>query len=76
MSSGHGTSNAPNILGYGTGSDAWSATLTPTYQWKQFFGRADVSYVGTGDATTGDLFGSTGTNKDQLRFVFETGVLF
>lgn len=74
-SSGNAASDAPNILGYGAGSRAWSVTLTPTYQYKQFFVRADASYVGTGSATPGDLFGAIGTSKDQERLVLETGIL-
>jgi hypothetical protein len=65
---------APDILGYGAGSNAVSATLTPTYQWKQLFARLDVSYVSLGSATVG--FGALGTKSDQFRGVFETGVLF
>jgi hypothetical protein len=79
--SGHaGVFTTPDIIGYGPGSNAWSVTLTPTYQWKQLFARADVSYVTVGSGTPGFLFGSgpftAGTNKDQVRLMFETGVLF
>ncbi|HVE02534.1 MAG TPA: outer membrane beta-barrel protein [Rhizomicrobium sp.] len=79
--SGHaGVFTTPDIIGYGPGSNAWSVTLTPTYQWKQFFARADVSYVTVGSGTPGFLFGSgplsAGTNKDQVRMMFETGILF
>jgi hypothetical protein len=75
-SSGHHTVNAPNILGYGAGSRAWSATLTPTYQWKQFFGGAELSYIGTGNTTPGDLFGASGMNKDEARLMLESGIIF
>jgi len=78
--SGHsGVFTTPDILGYGPGSNAWSVTLTPTYQWKQFFARTDVSYVTIGSGTPGLLFGSgpltAGTNKDQVRVMFEAGIL-
>lgn len=66
----------PNIIGYGAGSNAWSFTLTPTYQWKVLFARADVSYVSAGSITPGFGFGTLGTASDQARIVFETGVLF
>lgn len=66
---------APNIIGYGAGSNAWSFTITPTYQWKQFFGRAEFSYIGAGSITLGDGFGAAGTNTDQVRLMFETGIL-
>ena len=65
---------APDIMGYGAGSNALSVTLTPTFQWKQFFVRADLSYVNVGDATVG--FGSLLNKSDQFRGVFETGVIF
>jgi hypothetical protein len=79
--SGHGINPAdPNLLGYGAGSNAWSFTVTPTYQWKQLFARVDASYVSVGSGTAGDLFGSgpltSGTNRDQVRLVLETGILF
>jgi hypothetical protein len=39
-----------------------------------------VSYVTVGSGTPGFLFGSSplsaGTNKDQVRLMFETGILF
>ncbi len=73
-SNGLGVLNAPDILGYGPGSNAWSFTLTPTYQWKQFFGRLDVSYVSVGSGST-ELFGATDTNTNQVRLMFETGIL-
>jgi Putative beta-barrel porin-2, OmpL-like. bbp2 len=65
-----------NLIGYGAGSNAWSFTLTPTYQWKVFFIRADASYITTGSVTAGDVFGAAGTNKDQGRLMLEAGVLF
>jgi hypothetical protein len=66
----------PNLIGYGAGSDAWSLTLTPTFQWKAFFARTDISYVSAGSVTPGSAFGSAGTVKDQTRVMLETGVLF
>jgi len=66
---------AANLL-YGKGSDAWSFTLTPTYQWKTLFARADVSYVSAGSTTPGLALGPFGVSTTQTRFMFETGVLF
>jgi Putative beta-barrel porin-2, OmpL-like. bbp2 len=74
-SSGTLANGAPNLL-YGPGSNAWSITLTPTYQYKVFFARAEVSHVGTSSTTSGLVFGPTGTNTTQTRFMFEAGVLF
>jgi hypothetical protein len=71
---GNPITNQFDVLGFGTGSSAYSFTITPTYQWKAFFGRLDLSYVGLTDQTVG--FGSTGTGSDQFRLMFETGVVF
>jgi hypothetical protein len=74
--SGHkGVFTTPDIIGYGPGSNAWSLTATPTYQWKQFFGRLDLSYVTVGSGTPGLLFGTPHIKTDQVRLMFETGVL-
>lgn len=63
-----------DVLGFGAGSSAWSLTVTPTYQWKAFFGRVDFSYVSLTDQAVG--FGTSGTGSDQFRAMFETGVVF
>jgi hypothetical protein len=69
------SSGAPNLL-YGPGSRAWSFTLTPTYQYKNYFVRGEVSYVGTSDTAPGAVFGANGNEHTQLRGVFELGMLF
>jgi len=69
-----GVFTTPDILGYGPGSNAVSVTFTPTYQWKQLFARADISYVSVGDASF--AFGPLGANSDQFRGMFEAGILF
>lgn len=66
---------APNLL-YGTGSAAWSATITPTYQAGKFFGRADASYVRAMDAGAGAAFGMDGNTKSPAWLIFEGGILF
>ncbi|MEZ0226378.1 MAG: outer membrane beta-barrel protein [Alphaproteobacteria bacterium] len=70
-----GDAAGPNIL-YGQGSNAWSATLTPTYQYKTFFSRAEASYVRADDITAGSAFGSAGNDRSQTRLVFEAGSIF
>jgi len=68
---------------YGHDSSAFSLTVTPTYQYKVFFSRADFSYVHA-DAPSffssqgfpGPGFGSSGTNTDQERLMIEFGILF
>jgi len=66
---------APNLL-YGPGSAAWSLTLTPTYQYKNFFARGEVSWVGTHDAVPGAAFGTDGNKGTQVRGLVEVGLLF
>jgi len=74
-STGNAASGTPNLL-YGPGSNAWSVTLTPTYQYKIYFARAEISHVAANSTTPGLAFGPSGTNTTQTRFLFEAGVLF
>jgi hypothetical protein len=74
-STGSAASGAPNLL-YGAGSSAWSFTLTPTYQYKNYFARAEFSYVGTSDIAPGLAFGRDGSKGSQVRGLFELGVVF
>lgn len=74
-SSGNATNGAPNLL-YGPGSDAWSLTITPTYQRGIFFARAEASYVRARQITPGLALGPNGLDKTQSRVLIETGVLF
>jgi hypothetical protein len=73
--SSNGNTRDPTLL-YGPGSNAWSLTITPTYQNKQFFGRAELSYVKASTSTAGFAFGPTGTNTSQTRLLVETGIIF
>ena len=74
-STGSAAAGAPSLI-YGPGSDAWSVTLTPTYQYKTFFARAEFSFVEAMHTTPGFVFGPTGTKKTQTRGVLEVGVIF
>src|SRR5581483_11386770 len=71
---GNATDGAANLL-YGPGSQAYSLTLTPTYQYKQFFARPEVSYVQALSYTSGDVFGNKFENPAQVRGALEFGVL-
>ena len=64
-----------NLL-YGNGSNAFSITVTPTYQYKIFFARAEFSYTDIGNLTPGLGFGSANTFTEQYRAMLETGILF
>ncbi len=67
----NGNAASPNLL-YGPTSKAWSVTLTPTWQYKLFFVRGEVSYVGLSDTTPGLALGS-GSATSQVRGLIETG---
>ena len=69
------TTGAPNLL-YGQGSGAWSFTLTPTYQYKRIFTRAEFSFVKASGIINGLAFGSDGTKTLQARALLEVGLLF
>ncbi|HWF75865.1 MAG TPA: outer membrane beta-barrel protein [Caulobacteraceae bacterium] len=70
-----GSSGSANLL-YGPGSNAWSLTLTPTYQKGIFFARAEFSYVGIGSGTAGAEFGQFFDKTEQVRGMLEGGVMF
>lgn len=74
-SSGNSRDGSVNLL-YGPGSAAASLTLTPTYQKKAFFTRAEFSFVPVMWSTPGDSFGSRGLNNSQVRGMVETGFMF
>jgi hypothetical protein len=74
-STGSKTDGAPNLL-FGPGSEAWSLTLTPTYQQSLFFVRGEVSYVGASSTSGGLAFGHSGNASNQGRVLAETGIVF
>lgn len=74
-STGTAAEGAPDLL-YGPGSNAWSFTITPTYQYKLFFARIEASYVSLSSTTSGEALGPSGEDKSQSRALLETGVLF
>jgi hypothetical protein len=74
-STGSADEGSVNLM-YGPGSDAWSVTLTPTFQYQRFFARGDLSFVRAINITPGSAFGPTGTNQNQSRGVMEVGFLF
>jgi hypothetical protein len=64
-----------NLL-YGPGSDAWSFTITPTYQNKFFFARAEFSYTKISSGTPGLMLGPVGQSDSMTRVMLETGIIF
>ena len=74
-STGSAAEGSVNLM-YGSGSSAWSITLTPTFQYQRFFARGDLSFVRANNITAGAAFGPAGTNPNQPRGVMEVGFLF
>ena len=76
-SSGKGATLAQstNLL-YGPGSNAFSFTITPTFQYELFYARAEWSIVTAGSTVPGFAFGPNGTGTSQNRFAIEAGILF
>ena len=70
------SSGAANLLGYGVGSEAWSVTVTPTWQKGILFVRGELSYTGIGSGAPGLMFGAAGVDDSQFRGLVEAGVLF
>lgn len=77
-SSGGFATGEANLLGYGSGTGAFSFTVTPTWVKDAFFLRGDLSVVHLTNFTAGpDLgFGIGGTNTNQVRGAIEAGFLF
>ncbi len=76
ISSTGGAHNGSVNLLYGPGSQAWSLTLTPTYQRKAFFVRDEASVTQAVNFTPGDAFGANGLHSSQIRGVIECGLMF
>lgn len=74
-STGSASDRAVNLL-YGPGSQAWSLTLTPTYQKKAFFMRGEFSFTQAVNYTPGQGFGPNKANSSQARGLVETGFMF
>ena len=74
-STGSASNGAVNLM-FGPGSGGWSITVTPTYQKKGFFARADVSWAQAVSYTPGDAFGRQGLDRAQARAMIEAGFMF
>jgi Putative beta-barrel porin-2, OmpL-like. bbp2 len=74
-SSGSVSNGAPSLL-YGPGSNAWSLTLTPTYQRGIYFVRGEGGYLRANNITSGSALGPDFNDKSQTRAMIETGITF
>ena len=82
-SSGSVATGEANLLGYGSGTGAFSFTVTPTWVKDAFFLRGDVSIVHLTNFVAGSDsgfgisgLGGPGTGTNQARGVIEAGFMF
>ncbi len=75
-SSGSGDDGSVNLLGFGVGSGGITFTATPTYQKGGMYVRSDLAWTHATNFTTGDVFGTLGTDANQFRGVLEFGFIF
>jgi hypothetical protein len=74
-SSGSPSEGSVNLL-FGPGSNGTSITGTPTFQYGGLFIRGDISYTHASSYAPGTVFGSSGTDSDQVRGIAEVGFIF
>jgi len=72
--SGASSSFSGHPLPFGRNPDAWSFTVTPTYQKGIFFARGELSYASLGSFDTG--YGRDYNKSSQFRAMLETGISF
>ena len=70
-----GTTGSNNLL-YGPGSGAFAVTVTPAYQYQNFFVRGGFAWVKGNNVTDGLGLGPSGTNNSQTRVTIDAGILF
>jgi hypothetical protein len=70
-----GTTGRNNLL-YGPDSGAFAFTLTPAYQYRNFYIRGSFSWVRANNITAGLGLGPSGTNNSQTRVSIDAGILF
>lgn len=68
------SSNHSTLLPFGMGSNAFTATVTPTWQKGIFFVRGELSYTDLGSNSLG--YGKFDNKSDQFRAMLETGISF
>ncbi len=78
LSNGTAASTSPNqnLLGFGAGAKAVTFSITPTWQEKDLFARAELSYARALNYIPGMVFGGGGNNPNQARGAAEVGVYF
>jgi Putative beta-barrel porin-2, OmpL-like. bbp2 len=70
-----GTTGSNNLL-YGPGSGAFAVTVTPAYQYSNFFVRGGFAWVKANNVAAGLGLGPSGTNNSQTRVTIDAGILF
>jgi hypothetical protein len=67
---------SPDYFGFGPGSDLAGFSVTPTWQYKDIFARADLGYIHVNAGSDGTAFGTNGVQKNQFTGILEGGLLF
>ncbi len=67
---------SPDYFGFGPGSHLEGLSVTPTWQYKDIFARADLGYIHVTPGGGGTAFGANGFQKNQITGVLEAGLLF
>jgi hypothetical protein len=70
------SSGNANMNFYGPRSNAFSLTVTPTYQKGIFYARVEGSYTSIGSGTPGFLLGPNFDKSNQFRAILEAGLIF
>ena len=66
----------PDYFGFGPGSRLYGFSVTPTWQYKDLFARADLGFIHVNPGAGGSAFGTNGFQKNQVTGVLEAGLLF
>lgn len=70
------SSNGPDLWFANPGAQGVGFSVTPTWQSKYIFVRADLGYLHLTKVGDGDAYGPSGTDRNQVTGLIETGVLF
>nr|WP_249675202.1 outer membrane beta-barrel protein [Acidocella sp. C78] len=69
-------SNGPDLWFANPGSRGVGVSVTPTWQTRYLFARADLGYLHLTKIGAGPAYGSKGTGRNQVTGVIEAGILF
>ena len=65
-----------DFFGFGPGSNQVGVSITPTWQYKNIFVRADAGFIHVNRGSGGVTLGASGTKPNQFNELLEAGLLF